>query len=272
MEMDKNYDSNVHAQLILKKIHDKLGDGVDPSEEEVLLTWRNMCKYKAPRMFMYIVDLKKNKTILSDGMSLLGYEDNRTFSVEEIVEMTHQNQRRLLQYQTLKVYATFFENTELSYKKGTVYCSHRALRDAHGEYWLVHQASTPIQYDAKGVMTKYLSTYRIIGKYTGDALETEIYTDPKYPEAQRELRSLMKKIKTNMLEGLGFSKTQEQIIEYSAIEDLDSNGIAKLLKIRKKTLANHRKAILDHARIIFPVNNFKEAQNVVEYLKKQSIL
>ena len=47
MEMDKNYDSNVHEQLILKKIHDKLGDGIDPSEEEVLLTKWNMVTYSS---------------------------------------------------------------------------------------------------------------------------------------------------------------------------------------------------------------------------------
>ena len=231
MEMTKNYNPQLHTQMILQKIHELLGEGVDPSWEEVLCKWNNMCHYRAPRMFMYIVDLKENKTILSSGLSLLGYRDDRIFTAEEIIQMTHLNQRRLLQYQTLKVYETFFENTELSYKKGTVYCSHRALVDAHGKYWLVHQASTPIQYDANRVMTKYLSTYRIIGEYTGDALETEVYTNPKYPEAQKELRMLIKKIKANMLEGLGFSKTQEQIIEYLAIENNTSFGMRLFKKV-----------------------------------------
>ena len=165
----------------------------------------------------------------------------------------------------------FLEEPELINNTGTAYSMTRSIKSKNGKYWLVNQITTPIQYDSNGRMAKYLSSYRILKKYEGEPFETEIYTDSKYPDTQEKLRKRLNRIRANMLEGLGFTKTERWIIGHMA-NGVSSKGIMQMMEISRSTLDNHRSAIIQKAKDIFFKNDFKYSSDVVRYLHKQGII
>jgi DNA-binding CsgD family transcriptional regulator len=271
MELNKDYDPNAHLEKVRMMISERLGSPVDPPWEEVKAKWDGMCRFSPPRTFMFVVDIKKDGMLLSNGMSLLGFPDNKEFSSSAFSELVHVNQRLMMLYQTLCVHEIFFTHPQLIKGKDVVYCTSRGIRDVNDKYWLCYQTATPLQYDENDIMVRYLSSYKILGEYHGEAFGTEIYTSPKFPREQKDLNRLVAEIKANMINALGFSRLQKQVVEYMAIK-LSSSEIAKQLEISKRTLEKHRKNILDQARTSFPLNSFNSAADVVDYLVKQKII
>jgi hypothetical protein len=249
----------------------KPGEALHPPWSEVSKKWMAFCAHRPPRTFLQIFDVSLGRSVQANGFSLLGYRDDREFSTGELLELTHENQRRLLAFQTECVYRVFIEKPELIKEKGVTYCNIRSFRDAQGQYWRVHQASTPFQYDQKGRLVRYLSHYRIIGRYNGEPFETGIYTDPRFPGEQRLLMEELKKIKNDLLRGLGFSPREEKVIRLMA-KGIDKEGIARDLGITARTVDKHRSNILDKGRIYFPLNNFSQSSDVVRFLDRQWLL
>ena len=209
--------------------------------------------------------------MLSRGLSLLGYPDDWLFTVSDTLARCHENQRRLLHYQTESVYRVFAEKPHLIKGKKVTYCNIRTFRDAHGVYWRVHQASSPAQYDARGQLVRYLSYYTLLGKYNGEPFETEIYTDPRFPKEEQELMRELQRIKQGWLAGLGFSPKEEAVIRLMAVTD-SKKDIAESMDIHPRTVDKHRLSILEKGRDIFPLNDFSTAQDVVRYLERQWLL
>jgi hypothetical protein len=245
-----------------------LGEPVDPPWSEVHQNWLEQCRHRPPRTFMQIFDAREGRSVRSRGFSLLGYRDDREFNTRELLSMTHGNQQRLLAYQTERVYRGFAEKPQLIKGKKVVYCNLRSFRDTGGQYWRVHQASVPVQYDAAGRLVRYQSFYRIVGKYQGEPFETEIYTDPTFPEEERLLLAELRRIKQEVLQGLGFSPREEQLIRLMAAGS-SSAAAAETMGINRRTIDKHRRNILDKGRLAFPLNDFATAADVVRYLVRQ---
>jgi len=126
-------------------------------------------------------------------------------------------------------------------------------------------------------MVRYLSTYLILGEYRGEPFETDVYTNSAYPEIQKILQEKVRAIKESMLQGIGFSRTQKQVIDEMVLEIYGSgkakaNSIAEKMGIAPKTLRYHNSKIIEKAREVFPLNTFDKAQDVVRYLMQQNIV
>jgi len=259
------------SMLIAKEV---LDESVNPPWKEVKELFektRSIIGFCSPRTFLQIFDVSTTSAVMSYGLDLLGYEVDYRMTEKDAINFTHENQRALFAYQTSMVYRVFLEEPELVRDTGTVYSMTRSLRARDGIYWVVNQATIPIQYDENGRMVRYLSSYRILGKYRGEPFETAIYTSPNYPKAQEELRKRLAWIKLNMLSGLGFTRRQREVIEYAG-EGFSKADILETMGIGETGLKKHREKILSMGRILFPKNDFKEALDVVNYLKKQGII
>jgi hypothetical protein len=248
-----------------------LGEPIDPSWGDVQQKWLEQCRHRPPRTFMQIFDAREGRSVRSRGFGLLGYRDDREFSTRELLSMTHVNQQRLLAFQTERVYRVFAEKPHLIKGKMVVYCNLRSFRDASGQYWRVHQASVPVQYDAEGRLVRYQSFYRIVGRYQGEPFETEIYTDPRFPEEERLLLAELRRIKQEVLQGLGFSPREEEVIRFMAAGS-SGTAMAETMDINRRTVDKHRRNILDKGRLAFPLNDFGTAADVVRYLGRQGVL
>ncbi|HMO41121.1 MAG TPA: LuxR C-terminal-related transcriptional regulator [Saprospiraceae bacterium] len=248
-----------------------LGEAIDPPWSEVRQRWLKAVVHRPPRTVLQLFDAREGCTVRSSGFSLLGYADDREFNTRELLQKTHENQRSLLHYQTERVYQVFVDKPELIKGKGVVYCNMRSFMDAKGEFWRVHQASVPMQFDYAGRLVRYLSYYRIIGKYNGEPFETDIFTDARFPEEERLLKAALKQIKRDLLQGLGFTLRQEEIIRL-ILKKHSRKDIAEVLKIDPRTVDKHRQAILEKGREIFPLNQFSKADDVVVYLNRQWLL
>lgn len=275
MKIDKNYTIRKHAEKVRKLFQEKVGEGIYPSNKEVAEFWDAVSNPLPPRTYMYIFQIKEDITYRSKGLSLLGLPDAFLFSSDKILGITHVNQRQLVVFQTLRLHETFINHPELIRDKGVVYCTSRGVQNfaEKDSYFLVHQIGYPVQYDANGHVTKYFSSYRILGDYKGEALATEVFTDPQYPNEQAALREILSQIKQDMLAALKFTKTEQRIIEQFGIDvNLTAKQIAEIEASEVKTIRNHFNSINRKAKEAFPLNDFQNVKDIVKYLKQQLII
>ncbi|MFK7979274.1 MAG: hypothetical protein AB8G86_04795 [Saprospiraceae bacterium] len=277
---DKSLSPVENLQKAMLVANEILGEPVSPSSEtikEQLEQTRNILGFCSPRTFIQVFDVSTTSAVFSYGLELLGYGVDYRMTGRDAINFTHENQRSLFAYQTAMVYRIFLEEPELVYNNGTVYSTTRSLKTNYVDkkdepiYWVVNQLTTPLQYDSNGRMVRYLSSYRILGEYKGEAFETALYTDPKYKKEQTEIRKRLRWIKVNMLEGLGFTRKQKEVIEYTG-EGIETAAILQTMGIQKKGLDKHRRWILAKGKELFPENDFEVALDVIKYLKKQGII
>lgn len=274
-EIDENYDFKKHAERVRKLVRKTIGKGCYPSDEKIIELWEKVTTPMPPRTYMYILPTNEDICYRSKGFSLLGLPDNWTFNFQTLLGITHVNQHKLIGYQTLILYEGFLHFREEMKEKGVVYCTSRGVKNTNAEsgYSLVHQTGYPIQYDKNGYVAKYFCSFRILGEYKGEALESQVFTDSKFPEAQKTLRKLLLTSKSNMLGVLNFSDKEQDVINLMAHTDLKtSREIAIHLERSKRTIENHKRNIYRKAKEAFPLNNFSETKDVIDYLKQQLII
>ncbi len=261
-----------HLEEVYADINELVGEPTDPSSGEVMNLWKSKIQSPPLRTIQYIIDVKLNRMILARGMSLLGFRDDMTFSGLEFMNLFHENQRLLLIYQTLSIYEIFLSDPDLIKRSNPIYCTSRGMKDKSGNYWLVHQTATPIQYDEKGHVVKYYNEYRVLGKYRGEALETNIYTSPELVQEQRQLNIKMDGIKSRMIHVLGFTLKTGIILE-SMARGTSKKDMLELIEAKStRTIDYHRRKILDAGKEAFPLNDFRSASDVVDYLVRQKII
>ncbi|MEL7221383.1 MAG: helix-turn-helix transcriptional regulator [Bacteroidota bacterium] len=275
MVLDKNYNPQKHYAEIQNLINQKVGAGVFPDNQEVINFWKAVSDPMPPRTFMYIYSLNDDISFRSKGFAHLGLPDNWTFSGKHIIGLTHENQCILVTYQTLLLYKALLNHPTHVKGKGVEYYTYRGMKkaDEKDTYLLVHQLAYPVQYDANGYVAKYFCSYRIIGPYRGEPLETYVYTDSKFPKSQKLLNKVLQASKHNMLGILGLQKAEEEVLEYMAYTDLKtSRQIADHLDLSPNTIRNHKNSINRKAKQIFPLNNFSDTNDVILYLRRQLMM
>lgn len=231
--------------------------------------WRSYCRYRPPRTFMLLLEVQRRHVLRACGLSELGYHDEYEFTEREILAAAHPNQVELLRLQTAQVYEIFVRQAAFIKGKGVVFCNTRSFRTRQGAFLRVHQASVPVRYNEAGVLTQYLSFYRILGPYSGEPLETYVYAADA--QAQEVLTRELLRLKAELPRKLGFSKAQCQVIRLVA-QGLSKAEIAEALDIELRTIDKHRSNILSHGRDIFPANGFSTGQDVVDYLVRQGLV
>ena len=244
---------------------------ITPSWDKLMEKWKNISDSFSlffPRSFVIIHDIKTHKAVFVRGLSALGYQDDYLITARDI---THENQRAIMAYQSSMVHKVFLREPGLIKERGMTYCNTRSLKDKSGVYWLVSQIVTPAQYDRNGRMARYLVSYRLLREYNGEPYLTNIYTHPECATAQKELRRRLEVIRLGMLRGLGFTRRQQEVIEYMG-EDFSKATILGTMGINETGLKKHREKILAIGRQLFPINNFKTASDVIDYLKRQGII
>lgn len=274
-EIDENYDPKKHAERVHGLVRKTIGKGCYPSNEKIIEFWKQATTPMPPRTYMYILSTMEDNSYRSKGFSVLGLPDNWTFSWEQLLSLTHENQFKLISYQTLIMYESFLYFKDEMKEKGVVYCTSRGVKNCNeiDSYFLVHQVAYPIQYDKDGYVTKYFCSFRVLGDYQGEALETQVFADPKFPDAQKRLRELLTLGKSNMLGVLNFSPREQEIINLMAYTNLKTSPeIAKHLVLSPRTIENHKRSIFRKAKEAFPLNNFRRTMDVVKYLEKQLII
>ena len=81
----------------------------------------------------------------------------------------------------------------------------------------------------------------------------------------------MERIRLGMLRGLGFTRRQLEVIEYMAA-GYSNNEIEETMGIKYAGLKKHREKIIKMGNKLFPINDFKTAADIVNYLQKQGII
>lgn len=249
-----------------------------PQSAEALLSvqdciehWKWLCKYKPPRTMLLLMDVAEARAIQSCGMEILGYAPGWLPGLDDIRRITHENQRHLASVHTHNVLKTLSARPELLKNRKVVYCNTRGLRDHAGQYWRVHQLSAPVQFDEQGRLAAYISYYTILGPYHGEPFETAVYPDPRFPADAQRLQQALNKIKSGILENLGFSRRQEELIQLMA-QGASAKDIAITMRISDRTVDKHRLGVLQKGRDLFPLNAFTQAADVVDFLKKQGLV
>jgi len=247
---------------------------IRPTWDEIMSKWEKISQsysFFFPRSFVIIHDVKSHQAVFARGLNAIGYKDDYLITAREIVNMTHKNQQAILAYQSSMVHKVFLIEPELIKDQGMIYCNTRSLKDKSGIDWLVSQTVTPAQYDKNGRMARYLISYRILREYNGEPYLTNIYTRPECATAQKELRRRLERIRLGMLGGLGFTRRQQEVIEYMG-EGFSKAVILETMGINETGLKKHREKILAKGRKLFPINDFKTALDIVKYLKRQGAI
>jgi DNA-binding CsgD family transcriptional regulator len=273
MILDSNYSFEKHHKDVNRRIRATIGKGVSPSDRELSEWWKGKVKFLDDRTFAYIYDLKQDYTFRSTGFSLLGLNDNWSFSPVEFKALFHENQQRLIPYKSLKLFEILLDYPYLFHDADMTYTSNRGIKDVNDNYYLASQAVSLIQFDNNGYATKYYSSYRLVGPYNGEPLTTQVFASPKYPEKQKKMREILSQMKGNMLNLFDFSEAEQHIINCIAFTNLKtSKEIATYLNKSVRTITNQRTKINQKAKAAFPLNNFQSTIDVVNYLQEQLII
>ena len=81
----------------------------------------------------------------------------------------------------------------------------------------------------------------------------------------------LKIINTEIFDRLGFTRTQKSIITYISV-GTSTNEIADILEVTPNAILAQNRKILERGRQLFPINTFRSAQDIVDYLKAQKII
>lgn len=272
MEFNENYNPYQHYAKLQSFIANHVGEPTEPTTEEVFHKWDQMANNLSPRTFMFMVDVKKSDVLRAAGMSLLGHPDNYRFNRASFIEWTHDNQKRLVAYLTLSMYEVFFEHPQLIINTDFVYSTTRGVKDKEGKYWHMHQLASPCQFDENGLMVRYISNYRILGEYTGQPLETQVYGDKKHDAKLKVLSKKVDAIKEGMLKVLGLTKQEELILYLRVLSNMSTREVADHLGLSIRTLRNHYGNINKKAKEVFPLNSFSGIEDVIAYIKQQKLI
>lgn len=268
----KEFDLASHRKPIMKKINEQLGEPVNPSWKEQFAYWKKRIETFVPRGFMYVFDIDKERTILSYGLSSIGYMDNKELTAFDILGLVHENHRLLLSYQVYRIHEVMLE---LKYKDiGFDYYSAgaRAIKDVDGNYWLTYYTSEPFQFDVSGTQVRHLTWFHILSPYKGEPLYLDFFhKDGKKNHAPlSRMQDALDDIREKQLQYLGFTDRHLEIIKHHQVLT-PPNEIARLLRISKRTLEGHNRSILRIGKECFPKTKFNNYKDVVAYLTKQDL-
>ena len=70
----------------------------------------------------------------------------------------------------------------------------------------------------------------------------------------------------------GFTRTELQIIEHIQLLGMSTAQLAKQFEVSARTISNHKTSINAKAKTVFPLNLFRDTEDVVRYLVKQMII
>lgn len=266
----KVYDFEKHRKESLEKIRANFGEADNSVWEERAAYWEERKQYFRPQGFMYIFDIRADQTILNYGFECLGYTNLYAYNSMELLGMIHENHRKLVAFQAKEIHETLIRFTKE--KIGFNYWSRglRAIKDKQGKYWLTSYTNEPFQYDANGLLVRYLTIYHLIGTYREQPLYMEFFhKDGKALLPEIEL--LTKKIRAEQLRWLGFTKQQlDMLTKYS--NGMTAKGMKAYLDISQSTLNGHHRSMLDVARSCFPTVKFDKYRDIVAYLERQDLL
>jgi len=273
MPSKQHYDLRIHRKEVLEQIRGTLGPAVYPSWKETRAYWQRRIKGMMPKGFMYVFDVFEDRTILSHGLSCLGYTDNKSFSGLEVLGLVHDNYRELLTYQIYEVHKLLLDLNHNELGMDLYYAGFRAVKDASGQYWLAYQTSEPFRLDKNGRQVSYLSWYHILAPYQGEAMQNFLFAGNRKDRESflQQMNTRLQKIQAEQLRWLGFTETPLLIMNLYAKGYSKKNILAEL-NIVDKTLKNHHTSINENAKLNFPVNDFRTVYDVVDYLKKQNLL
>jgi DNA-binding CsgD family transcriptional regulator len=249
-----------------------IGEPTVPEEKKAMEIWKGMCKYLPPRMCLLLTEVKTEKMIKSYGFDELGYPEGFPKDKDAFLNIHHENHKELVKFQSYAFFKALVDYPELVGENKFILSATKGLYDINRKPWLIHQTSTTLQFDEKGMVSRYVSAYRIVKEYEGEPFLSDIAFKPKYNKEGQEVRKKIKSLRMNMLPGLGFTERQIKVIEMMSLGTIDSKKIATELGISEKTLSHHRSNILKTAKVIFPENNFNTASDVVNYLKEQKMV
>ena len=273
MRLFSNNGFQKHYQKVRERIDTTIGEGVSPSNKKLSEWWNNKIEYLDPNTFVYIYDLKANSVYRSAGFSILGKPDSWTFNSPEYVALFHENQQLMIPYKSLMLFELLLEHHQLIKESELIFSSNRGIKGANGEYLLVNQSASSIQFDENGYTTKYFNSYRVVGPYNGEPFTSIVYSTKPNTKIDKILDDIKKKNRHNILEIMGFSKKEQLVIKAIADnQDLKAKEIGDLLDKAAKTVKNHQANIFNKAKELFPLNDFQNARDVVKYLKLQDIV
>ena len=257
----------------LKKVQAAIGTPTFPDWNDRRQYWVMKKKMAVPRSFQYVFDIKHDCCILAQGMSLLGFEDEQFLTSDQLISIMHDNHKNLFAYQICRVQEAFvtFTQAELGFDYYTA--GFRAIRDKDGRYWLTYSISEVFQYDENGVPCRHLTWSLILAPYHGYPFYIEFFhRDGK--KSHRPLQEMMKKlrnIKIDQLKILGFTRTQLEVLRnYS--DEHSIPRVAELMDVDKRTIEKHNRNIIKLAKQNFPLNQFDNYKDVVNYLVRQGLI
>jgi len=272
MARKKEYDFDKHHAEVWAEIKSTVGEPVYPAWEDRIKHWEKRVSGMAPKGFMYVFDMRKDRTILCHGMDVLGYDDE-SMSSRDLMKFIHENHRKLFLYQTNEVHRILLKVNYRELGLKMYYAGYRVLKDRSGDYWLAYQTSEPFQLDANGINVSYLTWFHILAPYQGEGLQTFMFSGEKKDMTAfyQGMGMKLRKIRAEQLLWLNFDKTPLKIMNMYA-KGYSSKEVVKTLGISQKTLYSHHLKINKRARLNFPLNNFRTVHDVIDYLKKQDLL
>lgn len=269
----KVFDFNEHRRKAVEKMKQVLGKPEVPSWENRLSYWKEKSKNMPPRSFMFVYDFALERTVLSRGLSVLGYPDNKELNAFDLIGMIHENHRLLFGIQVYRIHEAMlqfdYEDIGLDYFTSGL----RAIKDAHGKYWLAHYTSESFQFDKNGKQVRHLTHFKLLSPYKGEPLYVDFYhrNQKEHHLPLKKIKRILEIIKSEQLTYLEFSKTQQEVIKLHAI-NCPIEGILETLDIKQTTLNEHHYKILKNGKEKFPINDFRVYKDVVDYIIKHDLV
>ena len=232
--------------------------------------WENYCNALPPHICITLDSAitgqcKRSYKAFECRFIIDGFQDQ--------VAKTHQNHRHFYHLYYLSMLEMNFYIVEKQIDP-SIYCftSQRALKNKNGKFELLKVITQPYSFSKDGRVLDYVSWYIPLKEYQGEPFTTEIISlKSSNDKLISQIKSILKDQKRELIHYLNFTERQKEVIVLLSKSQAKLD-IAKSMHVSIRTVEKYNQQILSRGQDIFPLNTFRTAVDVVEYLRQMEIL
>jgi DNA-binding CsgD family transcriptional regulator len=249
--------------------------------KEMLLTrWQKQHQQLPPRSLLLVLNLQESHQIVTFGLESLGLEDSKIYSIQQLIERCPSGQQRLLRYYFKAMrehWNTDIQNALWSQQREFLLSIHTAvlaLESREEDYSAIYLTVEPLVENRTEASPLVFIWGHLLGQHRGEPLEVNLVQQKAVENSETVtlLDSWLKTVRREIYHRLRFTKVQKTIIKALSQQQKNVPEIAHELQLSIRTVEGHCRNILTHARRVFQQPQFRTAQEVVAYLKRQHFL
>jgi DNA-binding CsgD family transcriptional regulator len=249
-------------------------------QEMFLNRWQKQHHPLPPRSVLLTLNLQESNQVVALGLEHLGLGNSQVYSVQQLLELCHQDHQRLLRYYIKAMHELW--NTDVQRSIWTqsgvfflsIHTAVQATKTMGNQYSTIYLTIEPLIEQYPEARNLVFLWGHLLGDHQGEPLEVKlVWQKSQGTAAVYDLvEHWLKMVRREVYLRLRFTRVQKIVIKSLSQQQKNVPEIACELQVSIRTVEGHCRNILSRARKVFQQPQFRTAQEVAAYLKRQHFL